>query len=252
MDKRGDRARDDVQEIQAGSKRKRFNLIESPSHSSERAIIQAIVHSYSNPIIRFYSIVRFRIIPSRFLNELSQYIPDHGRVLDLGCGFGLFSLFFAITHPKAQFMGIDISASRVQIARLSAKKLGVENVEFLCNDARNIGPNLGGFDTVITLDLMHHIPVVDGDSLIQTVYRDLLMPEGRFLLKDVTTHPRSMLYFTFLLDLFMNPRASFFYRDVGAWTDALYAAGFLGVERHYLWDILPYPHILLVAQKGKA
>jgi len=251
MNKNGDMAQENDPGEQTGVRALRLTLVESSSPWDEKATVRDIIHSYSDLIIRSYCMVRFRVIPTRFLDELSQYIPDHGRILDLGCGFGLFSLFFAITHPKAQFVGVDVSASRVQTARLSAKKLGVENVEFLCNDARNTGPNLGGFDTVITLDLMHHIPVMDGDSLIQTVHRDLLMPEGRFLLKDVTTHPRSMLYFTFLLDLFMNPKASFFYRDVGAWTDALYAAGFLGVERHYLWDILPYPHILLVAQKGK-
>ena len=31
----------------------------------------------------------------RFLEEIEQYLPDHGTILDLGCGFGLFSLYIA-------------------------------------------------------------------------------------------------------------------------------------------------------------
>ena len=58
-----------------------------------------------------------------------------------------------------------------------------------------------------------------------------------------------MLYFTFLLDLLMNPRDSFYYRCVDAWIDLLDQAGFASVEKHYLWDLLPYPHILLIARK---
>jgi 2-polyprenyl-3-methyl-5-hydroxy-6-metoxy-1,4-benzoquinol methylase len=250
MENSGQGAPGDAQGARIGGKRKRLNIEERPSRWSERSIIQAIVHSYSNLIIRFYSIVRFRIIPTRFLNELSQYIPEQGRILDLGCGFGLFSIFFAMTHPNASFVGVDKSAERIRISRLSAQKLDVPNVEFLCNDARLIGNSMGRFDMVLTLDLMHHIPAIDGDRLIENVSQTLLLPEGRFLMKDVTTRPRGMLYFTFLLDLIMNPQASFFYRNTDAWMEALRKTGLSNVEKHYLWDILPYPHILLVAQKS--
>lgn len=235
--------------MQDGTKRKRMSLIESPSRWSEKSIIHSIVQSYSNPIIRFYSIIRFRIIPSRFLNELSQYIPENGRVLDMGCGFGLFSLFFAITHPNASFVGVDISKDRIQIGKRSAQQLGVPNIEFICNDARNMGQSIGRFDTILTLDLMHHIPPSDGNRVAVAVYNDLLFPKGRFIIKDVTTRPRGMLYFTFLLDLAMNPQASFFYRNTEAWIEILQEIGFARIEKHYLWDILPYPHILLVSQK---
>ena len=70
-----------------------------------------------------------------------------------------------------------------------------------------------------------------------------------FVMKDVTTWPRPMLYFTFLLDLLMNPRDSFYYRSADAWIDLLAKLGFTSVEKHYLRDLLPYPHILLIARK---
>jgi predicted RNA methylase len=46
-------------------------------------------------IIRLYCFVRFKIIHLRFLEEIEQYLPNEGDILDLGCGFGLFALYIA-------------------------------------------------------------------------------------------------------------------------------------------------------------
>ena len=86
---------------QSGESTKRLNLIERPSPWNEKDIVNDIIRSYSNLIIRSYCTVRFHVIPLRFLNELSQYMPDQGTVLDLGCGFGLFALFFATGTASA-------------------------------------------------------------------------------------------------------------------------------------------------------
>ncbi|NIN01129.1 MAG: hypothetical protein GTO24_24465 [candidate division Zixibacteria bacterium] len=68
-------------------------------------------------------------------------------------------------------------------------------------------------------------------------------------MKDVTTRPRPMLYFTFILDLLMNPSDAFYYRSVEKWVEMLRLTGFDLVEKHFLWDVLPYPHILLISRK---
>ncbi|MFQ5923344.1 MAG: class I SAM-dependent methyltransferase [Anaerolineales bacterium] len=227
---------------------KRLNLVDQDPGSAEREVVRRVVQSYSNTVVRLYSTIRFRVIPLRFLNELAQYIPDQGCVLDLGCGFGLFTLYFAALKPASQFVGVDVSRSRIAMAMGSASKLGIRNSEFVCSDIRQLEFEEPRFDTVMTLDLMHHLPVQEGNSIIQTVHSDWLSSRGTFVMKDVTTWPRPMLYFTFLLDLLMNPRDSFYYRSADAWIDYLAEVGFASVEKHYLWDLLPYPHILLIAR----
>jgi len=225
-----------------------LNLVERERKSNEHDIVKQIISSYSNLIIRLYSTVRFRVIPLRFLNELSQYIPEEGQVLDLGCGFGLFTLYFAALRPKTQFLGVDFSRSRIAMAHRSSRTLGLKNATFICSDIRNFDATGTRFNAVITLDLMHHLPVEDGNKVIEAIQSDWLSSDGLFIMKDVTTWPRLMLYFTFALDFIMNPRDSFYYRSAGTWINELTRLGFAGVERHYLWDILPYPHILLVAR----
>jgi len=144
---------------------RRLSLIEDRHAQVETSALATIIRSYRNLIIRMYCHIRFRIIPLRFLQEMVQYIPRRGTVLDLGCGFGLFTLYYAKSCPDVHFTGIDLSRRRIQAAKRSARKLNLTNVSFVCQDAREYTRESGQrFDAVMTLDLLHHIPVPDGES----------------------------------------------------------------------------------------
>jgi len=43
-------------------------------------------------------------------------------VLDIGCGFGLFSLYYAATGRQRFLRGIDLDARRIAIARRAAAR----------------------------------------------------------------------------------------------------------------------------------
>ena len=64
-----------------------------------REVIARVIAAYDDPIIRAYAWGRFLILRQRFLDEIGQYLPDEGRILDIGCGFGLFSLYYAQLFP---------------------------------------------------------------------------------------------------------------------------------------------------------
>jgi len=217
-------------------------------HDAQRALRARIIAAYSG-IIRIYAFIRFQIIHLRFLEEIEQYLPDRGTILDLGCGFGLFSLYIAARKPDAQVIGIDINAKRLNVARVAAQKLGITNVAYERGDLREWRPEqrIAG---AYALDVFHHIPVASGDALLRDLFARL-EPGGRFLLKDIDTQPRTMLWFTYILDLLMAPRDDFNYRSAGVWQREICAAGFASVYTHDLWDWLPYPHILLICEKNQ-
>ncbi len=223
-----------------------LHIIENGIESNE--VTKKIINSYNEFVIRTYCKVRFRIIPSRFLNEILQYIPNDGKILDLGCGFGLFLLYFAYQKPYSHFLGIDLNPKRIELARKSASDLGLHNIEFICKDIRDIDLHTCDFDVITAIDVFHHIPVEDGNRLLSLLSEKILKSNGIFIMKDVTTRPRYMLYFTYLLDWIMNPKDHFYYRDESKWKEALKKYGFRSTETHYLWDILPYPHILNVSR----
>jgi 2-polyprenyl-3-methyl-5-hydroxy-6-metoxy-1,4-benzoquinol methylase len=225
-----------------------LNSIKSGQENNQerKDLISRIIATYSG-ITRLYAMVRFKIIHLQFLEEIVQYLPEEGDILDLGCGFGLFSLYMASCRPHAHIVGLDINSRRIQTAQASARQLGIDNASFVQHDLREWKPDRA-ITAAYALDVFHHIPVGIGNELITALY-DQLELGGRFMLKDIDTSPRLMLLFTYALDLAMAPRDQFYYRSHKVWQQQLGRAGFEPIYLHRMWDILPYPHILMVCSK---
>ncbi len=120
-------------------------------------IVRRIIRAYDDRLVRAYSTVRFGILRQRFLDEIGQYLPERGDVLDIGCGFGLFSLYYAATGPGRFLRGIDVNARRIVLARRAAARLGVANVAYAEGDARDFKGD-GEISAAYMLDIVHHIP----------------------------------------------------------------------------------------------
>jgi 2-polyprenyl-3-methyl-5-hydroxy-6-metoxy-1,4-benzoquinol methylase len=208
--------------------------------------INDIINVYDSKIVRAYCWVRFRILHQRFLDEIGQYLPDTGRVLDIGCGFGLFSQYYAKRFPDLHILGIDINANRIDMARRAAKKLGLRNVDYEIADVTAFR-GAADFDGAYMLDIAHHIPRVALQPLVEQIYTVLNLG-CRFLIKDVNTTPAAKLWFTYLLDKAIDVKAELNYWAEDEMLTLVRAAGFEAFY-HSMVDLLPYPHILYVCRK---
>ena len=208
------------------------------------AVVRRIVRAYDDPLVRAYSVARFMILRQRFLFEIGQYLPPTGRVLDVGCGFGLFALYFAIRHPAIRVLGFDLNEYRVELARRAAAKLGVQNAEFHVGDASALPLN-NQISAAYMLDLIHHIPMASVRPLMTTIAAHL-SPGGRLLVKDVESARSPKLAFTWLLDKIMDFRAPVRYWAPEEVQPLLESLGF-EVFQHRMIDYLPYPHILYIS-----
>ena len=119
--------------------------------------ILSVIRAYDDPIVRAYCWGRFWILRQRFLDEVGQYLPRRGRVLDLGCGFGLFSLYYASVRPGIEIEGIDLNERRIATARKAAARLGLQNVRYDVRNAMDFRADTS-FDAAYMLDIVHHIP----------------------------------------------------------------------------------------------
>ena len=207
--------------------------------------VRNIIRAYDHPVIRAYCWVRFWILRQRFLDEIGQYLPTEGLVLDIGCGFGLFSLYYAASGPRRFLRGLDIDAGRIALARRAAARLGLENVVYETGDAREFKGD-SEVQAAYMLDIVHHIPPSTVPPLLRQLRR-CLAPGAMLLVKDVDTRPTPKRWFTWLLDKAMAPRTAVHYWSAAALTRALESAGF-DVRRHLMVDILPYPHILYICE----
>ena len=206
-------------------------------------IVRSIVAAYDDPVVRAYCWARFLILRQRFLDEIGQYLPEAGPVLDIGCGFGLFSLYYAASAPRRFLRGLDIDGRRLAMARRAARRLGLENVSYEQGDARDFKGD-GEVAAAYMLDIVHHIPPESVPPLLRRL-RQCLGPRGILLVKDVDRRPAPKRWFTWVLDKAMAPATPVHYWGAEALGDALADSGFQ-VRRHLMVDVLPYPHVLYV------
>lgn len=214
--------------------------------SATTSPLRAIVASYDHRLVRAYSLVRFSILRQPFLEEIDQYLPVEGRILDVGCGFGLFSLFFASTSRRRTIVGVDLDENRVGLARTSASRLGLANATYHHGDVVTWRAE-GSFDAIYTLDVLHHVPSGDVPALLGEL-RARLRPGGVLIIKEVANRPRLKMWFTLALDrLMVGLREPIHYWEPAELTAHLRSHGF-DVKRHRMRDILPYPHLLYVCR----
>jgi SAM-dependent methyltransferase len=210
------------------------------------APILSVIRAYDDPVVRAYCWARFWILRQRFLDEIGQYLPPRGRALDLGCGFGLFSLYYASVCPGLEVEGLDVNPRRIAMAQAAAARLGLGNVRYAVG---NVMDFRGGqaFDAAYMLDIVHHIPEETVRPLLEQVARCL--PAGRRLvIKDVDTTPAWKRWFTHALDKAMDPRTPVHYWPAAELAAVLEDVGFR-VHRHLMVDVLPYPHVLYVCER---
>jgi 2-polyprenyl-3-methyl-5-hydroxy-6-metoxy-1,4-benzoquinol methylase len=231
------------------SLRARLSASSAPVEAPEvygRDAIRRIVGAL--PVLeRAYSLVRFSILRPKLLSVMDLLLTDEGRILDVGCGFGLFAAYFGQTHPRRRIVGVDPDGRRIGIARRVAERLELREHRFVVGDVRDASLE-GPFDAAYVLDVMHHLPQADQRRVLERL-RGLLAPGGMLLVKDITTEPRSGLLFTEALDRLMvgwsEPLA---YRHHREWSDMLSELGFK-VRMVRVPDVLPYPHVVIAATK---
>ena len=197
---------------------------------------------------RAYAVARFSILRPKLLSVMDLLLTDSGRILDVGCGFGLFAAYFGQTQPDRSIVGVDPDARRIGMARRVAGALGLTQHTFIAGDVRDAAIE-GRFDAIYVLDVMHHLPAADQRPVLERL-RDPLVPGGVLLIKDITTEPRFGLLFTEVLDRLMvgwnEPLA---YRHHREWGEMLVEIGFK-VRMVRVPDLLPYPHVVIAATKA--
>jgi 2-polyprenyl-3-methyl-5-hydroxy-6-metoxy-1,4-benzoquinol methylase len=210
------------------------------------AAIRRIVSALP-PLERVYSLVRFSILRPKLLSVMDLLLTDEGRILDVGCGFGLFAAYFGQTHPRRRIVGVDPDARRIGMARDVASKLGLAQHAFVVGDVRDAALE-GPFEAAYVLDVMHHLPREDQRRVLERL-RGLLVPGGMLIVKDITTEPRRGLLFTEALDrLMVGWKEPLAYRHHREWGEMLGELGFK-VRMVRVPDVLPYPHVVIAATK---
>jgi len=116
-------------------------------------------------------------IPHTRLKRIVQLCSDlvgkplnECRVLDLGALDGQFSIEFA--QQGAQTIGIEIREANIVKALFCKEVLGLDNLEFHQDDARNISvEKYGMFDIIICSGLLYHFTAGDAIEIMSNMHK---------------------------------------------------------------------------------
>ena len=121
-------------------------------------------------------------------NMLELYIErlgirNHQRVLDLGCGWGSFTLFAAEKFPKSDFVAVSNSNDQIDFINNTAKARSLGNVEAIKQDMNDLSLE-GSFDRIISIEMFEHMR--NYGALLKKL-RDHLQNNGK-LFVHIFTH----------------------------------------------------------------
>jgi SAM-dependent methyltransferase len=101
--------------------------------------------------------------------------PPPARVLDLGCGTGWTSLFFARAGHRV--VGVDIAPEMIRLAEEQRAAAGLSGAAFRASDYESLAYR-GEFDAVVFFDSLHH---AEDERLAVSRAFDALKPGGVLL-----------------------------------------------------------------------
>lgn len=176
----------------------------------------------------------------------SRLIPEHARLLDLGCGQGLLAALCAAAGARlASYRGIELMARDVARAQ---RALGA-GCGVVQGDIRSA--EYGAADVAVILDVLHYMPAADQDAVLGRV-RATLAPGGLLLLRVGDAGAGLPFLLSNWVDWTValvrgHGAARFHCRSVAQWRSALEALGF-AVRAEPMSHGTPFANVLLAAR----
>ena len=102
-------------------------------------------------------------------------IQEGQAILDLGCGWGSFSLYVAEKYPSASITAVSNSKDQINFIQNEAKRRGLFNVKASKMDVNNLDLDKK-FDRIVSIEMFEHLR---NYKLILKTLNNLLKPDGR-------------------------------------------------------------------------
>jgi 2-polyprenyl-3-methyl-5-hydroxy-6-metoxy-1,4-benzoquinol methylase len=133
------------------------------------------------PFVRLFVLARHLLAP---LRRVAAEVPARGRILDLGCGHGLFVNLLAVSSPEREILGVEPSEEKLRTARRSSRDL--LNARYQHGRVGDVAER--DFDAITIIDVLYLLPDDEKLAVLRRC-RELLAPGGVLLVKTNDTRP---------------------------------------------------------------
>jgi 2-polyprenyl-3-methyl-5-hydroxy-6-metoxy-1,4-benzoquinol methylase len=131
---------------------------------------------------RLHTRVRWRSCP---FEAVAEAVPTTGRILEIGCGHGLFSTYLALSEPGGRtVVGTDVDGDKIQAARRAAER--IPNLRFAPAEPGELPE--GTWDAICIVDVLYLIDR-DGERGLLHAAAERLDPGGVLVVKEMATEP---------------------------------------------------------------
>lgn len=120
---------------------------------------------------------------------IERHVPAQGRILEVGCGHGLLSLYLALSSPGREVVGVDIDAHKIAMASHAADRLAPGEAQISFATVAPDGFAEGRFDAIVIADVLYLLgPELRRRLLAACV--EHLADDGVLLVKETDRFPR--------------------------------------------------------------
>lgn len=193
---------------------------------------------------------RLRLLTCPF-GRIAEQVPAAGRILDLGCGAGLFSFLLSSGFPARSIVSVDCRPERIRSAARAAEKYGFTAISFNQGDITSADyPK--DTDCILLIDVLYQLSLKEKTGVIGKCY-DSLKDKGILLVKENAAGPGWKRLFCYLQETVFARLAGLNLKRVeplpaGDWMRLFAGKGF-SVQMRRIDRGYPYPHILFVCRK---
>ncbi len=135
--------------------------------------------------VRAHVRLRWSTCPFR---AVEAQVPPSGRVLEVGCGHGVFSLLAAVSSPERTVVGVDVDERKVPHARAAtarAREAGAD-VDIAVAPPGEL-PD-GPWDAIVVVDVAYLLDAASQRHLVQECAARLA-PGGVLVVKEMALRP---------------------------------------------------------------
>ena len=117
-------------------------------------------------------------------------IRSKQEILDLGCGWGSFSLYAAQKFPNSNFTAVSNSGDQINFIKSKAKELGITNLLALKQDMNQLNLK-NNFDRIVSIEMFEHMR--NYKNLLQRLSN--LMTDDGLLFVHIFCHRQSAYFY---------------------------------------------------------